>query len=50
MTKNLIVAGAILVATMHPVAAQQTAFSDAVNVWLSGDDANGLAHVAQKHA
>jgi hypothetical protein len=46
MTKNLIAAGAILVATMHPVAAQQTAFSDAVNVWLSGDDANSLPALA----
>lgn len=46
MTKNLIAAGAIWVAMMHPVTAQQADFSDAVNLWLSGDDANGLPALA----
>jgi hypothetical protein len=46
MTKNMIAAGAIWLALMHPVAAQQTELSDAVNLWLSGDDANGLPALA----
>ncbi|WP_322891060.1 hypothetical protein [Yoonia sp. 76] len=31
---------------MNPAAAQQGEFSDAVNLWLSGDDANGLPALA----
>ncbi|WP_322892280.1 hypothetical protein [Yoonia sp. 72] len=46
MNKNLIAAGAIWVAIMNPAAAQQGEFSDAVNLWLSGDDANGLPALA----